>query len=298
MSVATPSAVDDSKPLQVILTPEEFAEDLDLRLGRANGNIYHRREGKEGVHDGQVMVRLNKKRFIVIDYSIVPNDADLQHAAITPHIKCPPGAGKAVCITRECNKVGIPVLLYDSEPDESESLYLRSGLCFTCQRNLNEQRRNRSKKIAADGDAVKKENTGTTTAVSPGNKRSKLVHTDKPLDLSQSATVAFQNTQALLQAVNPSGVFQTNPPPPMSEDVARLYNHAIEKQEERQKVEFAMSQYEKIQTNLRLLREQVRDLESKSKKQSSVVSDLNDLKSDIAGLIKRKKELAKELGFE
>jgi hypothetical protein len=57
--------MDGSNAIQVILPLEDFAEDLDLRLGRANGNIYHRRGGIEGIHDGQVMVRLKKKRFIV-----------------------------------------------------------------------------------------------------------------------------------------------------------------------------------------------------------------------------------------
>ena len=43
-------------------------------------------------------------------------------------------------------KVGIPVCLHDSNPEEPSSLYLRSGLCFTCQRILNEKRRTQRKK--------------------------------------------------------------------------------------------------------------------------------------------------------
>lgn len=77
--------------LQVLISLDEFADDLDLRLGRANGNIYHRREGIEGVHDGQVMVRLKKKRFIIVDYSIIPTEADIQAAAMNPHISVPKG---------------------------------------------------------------------------------------------------------------------------------------------------------------------------------------------------------------
>ena len=65
---------------------EEFTEDLEMRLGRANGNIYHRREGIAGVHDGQVMVRLKKKRFIIIDYSIVPTEEDLGVAGLEGHL--------------------------------------------------------------------------------------------------------------------------------------------------------------------------------------------------------------------
>jgi hypothetical protein len=145
---------------QVILPLEDFAEDLDVRLGRANGNVFQRRPGIEGCHDGQVMVRLKKKRFIVIDYSIVPNEHDLQASAMNPHINVPLGAGVTKCTGKvvgpagegsplvQCQKVGVPVLLYDSEPNEPASLYLRSGLCFKCQRNLNEKRRTQRKKPA------------------------------------------------------------------------------------------------------------------------------------------------------
>jgi len=144
--------------VQIVLPLEEFAEDLDLRLGRANGNIYQRRAGIEGVHDGQVMVRLKKKRFIVIDYGIVPNELDLQAAAMSPNINVPLGGGVTKCTGKvasepggplvPCKKIGMPVLLYDSEPDQPPSLYLRSGLCFTCQRNLNEKRRTQRKRPA------------------------------------------------------------------------------------------------------------------------------------------------------
>lgn len=156
---------------------EEFAEDLDLRLGRANGNIYHRREGVEGLHDGQVMVRLKKKRFIIIDYSIVPNEADFQAAAEEPHITIPKGAGKQKCATPECSKVGVPVLLYDSEPNEPTSLYMRSGLCFTCQRNLNEKRRTQRKRSSesAGGSSV-------LYAVGPGQKKVKVNGNTMELD--------------------------------------------------------------------------------------------------------------------
>jgi hypothetical protein len=155
-------------PIQVILPVEEFADDLDNRLGRANGNIFHRREGIEGVHDGQYMVRLKKKRFIVIDYSILPTEVDIQAANQTPHVSCPPGAGKQKCGTPGCHKVGVPVLLYDSEPNEPSSLYLRAGLCFTCQRNLNEKRRTQRKRPS---DAAK---PGVLYAVGPGQKKVKL----------------------------------------------------------------------------------------------------------------------------
>ena len=37
-------------------------------------------------------------------------------------------------------------MLFDSDPDQPLSLYLRSGLCFTCQRLLNEKRRTQRKR--------------------------------------------------------------------------------------------------------------------------------------------------------
>lgn len=162
----TPAA--DPSEVQIILPMEEFAEDLDLRLGRANGNIFHRRPGVEGVHDGQVMVRLKKKRFIIIDYSFVPTEADLAAAEVSPQISCPTGAGKVKCHTPECTKVGVPVLLYDSDPNEPASLYLRSGLCFTCQRNLNEKRRTQRKRASDIGPS------SVLYAVGPGQKKIKL----------------------------------------------------------------------------------------------------------------------------
>mmetsp|Transcript_12398 Transcript_12398/g.14213 ORF Transcript_12398/g.14213 Transcript_12398/m.14213 type:complete len:90 (-) Transcript_12398:2143-2412(-) len=57
-----PQDVPNPSVTQVILPLEEFAEDLDLRLGRANGNVFQRRPGVEGCHDGQVMIRLKKKK--------------------------------------------------------------------------------------------------------------------------------------------------------------------------------------------------------------------------------------------
>ena len=98
-------------PQSVLISPEEFADDLELRLGRANGNVFQRKPGMEGVHDGQIMVRLKKKRFIVIDYGVVPTERDIQSAALNPHVCTPDGAGKQKCITPECTKIGVPVLM-------------------------------------------------------------------------------------------------------------------------------------------------------------------------------------------
>lgn len=121
---------------------EQFQDDLNGKLGRANGNVYVRILGAPGAHDGQIMVRLKRKRFIVVDY------ASAGSRGTAPR-----------CINAPCAKVGVPDLLFDSNPEEPASLYLRSGLCFTCQRNLNEKRRTQRKRkgeTAADrgGDAA------------------------------------------------------------------------------------------------------------------------------------------------
>ena len=71
---------------QIILPLEEFATDLEVKLGRANGNIYIRKQGVDGLHDGQIMVRLKKKRFVILDYSIEPNQADMNYANTAPHV--------------------------------------------------------------------------------------------------------------------------------------------------------------------------------------------------------------------
>jgi hypothetical protein len=102
---------------QVELPEGEFAHDLES-LGRANGNMYRRRQAVPGVHDGQVMIRLKKKRFIVLDYTIVPNETDMTYAGTHPHVEIPKGAGRTKCKTSDCTKNGIPVKVYDSEPDE------------------------------------------------------------------------------------------------------------------------------------------------------------------------------------
>lgn len=136
----------EHNPQSVLVPFSEFAEDVDTKLGRANGNIFIREPGVDNVHDGQIMVRLKKKRFIIIDYSIIPTQHDISTAALSSHIMIPNGAGRTKCTDNNCTKVGVPVCLHDSNPEEPSSLYLRSGLCFTCQRILNEKRRTQRKK--------------------------------------------------------------------------------------------------------------------------------------------------------
>eukprot|EP00977_Amphora_coffeiformis_P018176 scaffold6271_cov171-Amphora_coffeaeformis.AAC.2 len=112
----------------------QFERDASTNLGNANGNIFVSKPGIPKQHDGQVFVRLKKKRFVVLDYTIQPNETDMATASGVAHMEIPSGAGKTQCITKDCHKVGVPVKLYDSNPEDSVSLYLRSGLCFECQR--------------------------------------------------------------------------------------------------------------------------------------------------------------------
>ena len=130
----------------VILPYEDFANDEANKLGRANGNTYQRKPGIENIHDGQIMVRLKKKRFIILDYSYIPSEEDYHIAKSIHTVTIPTGAGRQQCATKDCHRVGVPVLLYDSEPNEPASLYLRGGLCFSCQRHLNEKRRTQRKR--------------------------------------------------------------------------------------------------------------------------------------------------------
>ena len=194
---------DQSPPQQIdsclsVLLDEDYSGELEKRLGRANGNVFYRKPGVPNMHDGQIMVRLKKKRYIVIDYSIIPTSLDIAAASVSPNISCPNGAGKQLCVSPECSKVGVPVLLYDSNPDQPSSLYLRSGLCFSCQRALNEKRRTQRKR---KGDTLSKSQTGKVTnhnlaqisvdqnsqVMEPTTKRSRL--NGEILDLNPDAII-------------------------------------------------------------------------------------------------------------
>lgn len=116
-----------------------YVEDEVRRLGQSNGNYYVRKAGVDGVHNGQIMIRLKSKRYIIIDY--IPSEYDHKLVQHHSHISIPPGAGQTLCKTVDCPHVGVPVLLYDSDPHEPMSLYMSGGLCFNCQRAFNEKRR-------------------------------------------------------------------------------------------------------------------------------------------------------------
>ena len=184
-------------PQSVLLDPAEFAQDAEHRLGKANGNIYRRQPSVENVHDGQLMVRLKKKRFIIIDYGYVPNATDHDMIRNNPYVTIPEGAGAKKCKEKTCNRIGVPVLLYDSEPDQPPSLYIRTGLCYCCQRNLNEKRRTQRKR-KSDGRPIGEVRIGGMSCASicsapssgyMSGRTSRFTHSDTPVQLSPDAMV-------------------------------------------------------------------------------------------------------------
>lgn len=171
----------------IFLRPEEFADDAETKLGRANGNTY-RRKPPTDTHDGQIMVRLKKKRFIIIDYGYVPKPQDYEICKTVPHITIPNGAGQKQCATNDCCRIGVPVLLYDSEPDEPTSLYLRGGLCFSCQRNLNEKRRTQRKR-KSDGHPVGEVRVGNPPSILSYGSVNRYKFNDQIVELNPDAVV-------------------------------------------------------------------------------------------------------------
>jgi hypothetical protein len=158
-------------PANYRFQPKPYVADANRLLGQSNGKHYQRIPGNDQEHDGQVMVRLRKKRFVVLDYSFAPTEDDLKAATNFPNVRIVDKAGTGICIHigvrfvndsssllpsssqsvvafEKCGKVGVPVCLYDSDPTEQEPLYLRSGFCFSCQRNLNHERRSERKRPA------------------------------------------------------------------------------------------------------------------------------------------------------
>lgn len=171
----------------IFLRPEEFADEAETKLGRANGNTY-RRKPPTDTHDGQIMVRLKKKRFIIIDYGYVPKPQDYEICKTVPHIMIPNGAGQKQCATNDCCRIGVPVLLYDSEPNEPTSLYLRGGLCFSCQRNLNEKRRTQRKR-KSDGHPVGEVRVGNTPSILSYGSVNRYRINDQIVELNPDAVV-------------------------------------------------------------------------------------------------------------
>ena len=145
----------------------DYFEDVaKMKLGKANGNIFNLRPAGEGdpltntpPHDGVVMVRLKKKRFLVLDYSKGMYSLNRHQDDPQSHNRL------SICISPTCQKVGLPDLIYDSgDPAEGGiSLYLRSGMCFTCQRNVNEKRRTQRKRKGDETGSASSNNRRRTT---------------------------------------------------------------------------------------------------------------------------------------
>mmetsp|Transcript_4691 Transcript_4691/g.7245 ORF Transcript_4691/g.7245 Transcript_4691/m.7245 type:complete len:402 (-) Transcript_4691:125-1330(-) len=174
----------------ILLHPDEFAYDEEKRLGRANGNTYQRRPGIEHVHDGQIMIRLKKKRYIIIDYGYIPKPEDYAISNASSHISIPEGAGQQQCATKDCPRIGVPVMLYDSEPSEAMSLYLRGGLCFSCQRAVNEKRRTKRKRKPEEGLPFGEVNVGGSGDVrSLGSSGSRFKVNNEVVELNSDAII-------------------------------------------------------------------------------------------------------------
>lgn len=62
---------------------ETYSTDADKDIGRS---LRRSLPGSEGEHDGQVMIHLESKHFVVLDYSYAPNTEDQEYAkAHSPH---------------------------------------------------------------------------------------------------------------------------------------------------------------------------------------------------------------------
>jgi hypothetical protein len=170
----------------ILIRPEEYVEDEIRRLGKSNGNHYVRKAGVDGVHNGQIMIRLKSKRYIIIDYGYTPS-GEYDHELVQhhSHISIPPGTGQTLCKTVDCPRVGVPVLLYDSEPHEPMSLYMSGGLCFNCQRALNEKRRTLRNKRKANGQPV------NADSLSSGNDQFSQLDQDHGPEVLFAANTAF-----------------------------------------------------------------------------------------------------------
>lgn len=80
------------------------------------------------------------------------------------------------------SQVGIPCKLYDSVPEDTVPLYIRSGLCFECQRNLNEKRRV-DRKRKPDGPTLLYSISG------PNQKKFKFQGSSDVIELKEDAII-------------------------------------------------------------------------------------------------------------
>jgi hypothetical protein len=114
-----------------------------------------------------------------------------------PHLLLP---SLILFLTSKCPKVGIPVCLYDSDPTEPDPLYLRVGLCFQCQRNLNEQRRAEKKRPGVHSRKLE-EDCDYGLADNPNPLYPVKRHKDGKRHLDQSAYAASH--EAIIEGMRP-----------------------------------------------------------------------------------------------
>ena len=195
----------DFKTLNVRLSQKEIKaieKDYDENLknrGMHDSPLYQRRPGKEGIHDGQYLVDCKQNRFLVLDFSIVPTDADREYAQRkSPTDICiPDGAGVNLCKKKECSKIGVPVLLYDSSPDMGPALsgYFTKAHCITCWK---EHMRSRSIKGAEARKLKKQEGQrqrSTTHATSTSSPRRSSLDSKQRRRCSDEAATTNEKSQ-------------------------------------------------------------------------------------------------------
>jgi ribosomal protein L24E len=96
MTTPTPTQATPCSP-GIIPTPHEFEVEAEVHLGRANGNVYQSVQGMYGFHDGRIFVRLKSKRFVVLDYSMVPDTVEWNAAKQLSYVKFLDTSGTALC---------------------------------------------------------------------------------------------------------------------------------------------------------------------------------------------------------
>ena len=131
--------------MKTILLDIEYVNNNATNLKGSNGSSIRLEPAVEDAHCGRLMIRLANARIVILDYEYVPNEHDVELASSRVYITIPYGAGQKICTKKGCKRIGVPVLLYDSHPNDSETAYLKNGLCFTCQKDSNAKRRTKRK---------------------------------------------------------------------------------------------------------------------------------------------------------
>lgn len=118
---------------------------IQENLGYQPGHYFHVDMGIPGVHDGQVLLRISDSRTVLLDYGIHPTSEERAEAMKLPHVRILEGSGSEECRTPDCYKVGVPLVLYDSHPQETlnQSILFKTGKCFACAQASVTSRRHR-----------------------------------------------------------------------------------------------------------------------------------------------------------